>query len=64
MEASDASNDQLKSLREQFMKVMVYHSMMVIVNASHLQRKVKIRKKGIMVMVVSNLFLIIRSIIM
>jgi hypothetical protein len=44
-------------------KVMVCHSMMVIVNASHPQRKVKISKTGIMVMVVQNLFLIIKSII-
>jgi hypothetical protein len=45
-------------------KVMVHHSMIVIVNASHLQRKVKIKNKGIMVMVVPNLFFIIKSIIM
>jgi hypothetical protein len=60
--------------------VMVYHSMMVTVNASHLQKEVntsnnklsycflfilalKIDKKGIMVMVTSNLSLIIRRII-
>jgi hypothetical protein len=45
-------------------KVMVYQSMMVIVIVSHLQRKLKIRNKGIMVMVFPNLFFIIKSIIM
>jgi hypothetical protein len=44
--------------------VMVYHSMIVIVNASHLQRKVKIIKTSIMVMIFPILYFIIKNMIM
>jgi hypothetical protein len=59
-----ASNGQLKTLQEYFTKgngasLQDY----AVVNASHLQRKVKISMEGIMVMFLLILLLIITSII-
>jgi hypothetical protein len=45
-------------------KVMAHHFRIVVVNASHLQSKVKINMEGIMVMFLPILLLIIISIIM
>jgi hypothetical protein len=42
-------------------KVMVYHSMMVIVNENHIQRKLNISKTCIMVIGFPNLFFIIKK---
>jgi hypothetical protein len=63
LEASNASNGQLKKLQEHFTKVMVHHFRIVVVNASQLQRKVKIIMEGIMFMFLLILLLIIISII-
>jgi hypothetical protein len=54
----------LSHCRNTSRKVMVYHSLIVVVNASHLQIKVKINMEGIMVMFLPILFFIIKNIIM
>jgi hypothetical protein len=64
LEASDASNDQLKSLREQFTKgdgVSLHDGDSECKSSP---KKSEDNKKGIMVMVFPNLFLIIKNIIM
>jgi hypothetical protein len=55
--------DSLSHCRNTSRKVMEYHSLIVVVNASHLQSKVKINMEGIMVMFLPILLLIIISII-
>jgi hypothetical protein len=49
----------LRHCRNTSPKVMARHFMIVVVNASHLQIKVKINMEGIMVMFLPNLLLII-----
>jgi hypothetical protein len=53
----------LRHYRNTSQKVMVHHFRIVVVNAIHLQRKVKIRMECIMVMFLSILLVIIIGII-
>jgi hypothetical protein len=54
----------LSHCRNTSRKVMAYHSLVMVVNEGHLQRKVNICTEGIMVMILPILFFIIKNIIM